>query len=139
MHDVFFWNLWVIFLKGEKFLKVLKILLSFFFKEKRIIVYISSKITFGAFQVSDTFFCVFVCSLFVCCVGGLFGLFGFFPLFVFVLYLSDFSHILLYFLLGWKDSTAFRHHQPDSQMLTSDSVFQGSFRVLHGTRTLRRA
>lgn len=132
MHDVFFWNSWVIFLKGEMFLKVFKILLSLSFKENRIIVYISSKITFGAFWISDTF-CVFVCTLFFCCVSGLFGLFVFFSLFV--LYLSDFSHTFLHFFAGWKASTACQYHQPVSQMLTSDSVFQGSFSVLHGTRT----
>lgn len=63
----------VLFLKWGKFLKVLKILLTFFLKENRIIVYISNKVTFGAFQISDTFFWVFVapCS-FVVWVGCLF-------------------------------------------------------------------
>lgn len=127
------------FLKWGKFLKVLKILLTFFLKENRIIVYISNKITFGAFQISNTFFWVFVAPcLSVVWVGCLF-VWVFSPPFVFVLYYFDFSLIFLYFLPGWKASTACWHYQPLSQMLNPDSVLHGSFRVLHGSRILQKA
>lgn len=57
-------------------------------------------------------------------VGVLVGLFAFLP-YILLLYVSDFSLIIPYFLLGWKALAVHQHYQSLFQTLASDSVSRG--------------